>query len=193
MNIRRVYKGKVIDLSLKSLALPDGGTVLSEVVGHPGAVLVAPFLKNGSLVMIRQYRPVIGRYIYEFPAGTRRRGEPYRSCAERELAEETGLRSRAFTRLGEIYPVPGYSTEKMAGPRAVDNYLLRVIYPVPGYSTEKIVIYRAGSCLKGERRRERDEFMENVPATAKEAAALFRRGGITDAKTICALAFLGII
>lgn len=168
MNIRRVYKGKVIDLSLKSLALPDGGTVLTEVVGHPGAVLVAPFLKNGSLIMIRQYRPVIGRYIYEFPAGTRRRGEPYRSCAERELAEETGLRSRAFTRLGEIYPVPGYSTEK-------------------------IVIYRAGSCLKGECRRERDEFMENVPATAKEAAALFRRGGITDAKTICALAFLGII
>lgn len=168
MKERNIYKGKVVSLSLRDLALPKGRRAAVEVVGHPGAVLVAPFFRDGSLMMIRQYRPVIGRYIYEFPAGTRRRGEPYLRCAERELSEETGLSSRDFTRLGEIYPVPGYSTEKIA-------------------------IYRAGSCARGESRREHDEFIENIHLKRKEAAELFRRGLIADAKTICALAFLGII
>ena len=168
MKERIVYKGRVINLSVRDLPLPDGGRSAVEVIGHPGAVLVAPFLLDGSLMMVRQYRPVIGRYIYEFPAGTRRRGEPYLKCAARELREETGLSSRRFARVGEIYPVPGYSTEK-------------------------IVIYRADRAVRGQCRRERDEFMENVQMKKKEAADLFRAGGMIDAKTICALAFLGII
>jgi len=168
MKERTVYKGRVIDLSVKNLLLPDGSRSCVEVVGHPGAVLVAPFLRDGSLMMVRQYRPVIGRYIYEFPAGTRRRGESCLKCAARELREETGLSSRRFTRLGDIYPVPGYSTEK-------------------------IVIYRADGVVRGQCRRERDEFMENVQMKKKEAADYFSRGRIIDAKTICALAFLGIV
>ena len=61
--------------------------------------------------MIRQFRPVINSYLYELPAGTIDPKERSLACAKREIIEEVGYSASKITRLGKIYPVPGYSTE----------------------------------------------------------------------------------
>ena len=43
------------------------------------------------VVLVRQYRFSIGRFIYEFPAGLCEDGEDFRAAAVREMHEETGL------------------------------------------------------------------------------------------------------
>ena len=60
---------------------------------------------------MRQFRPALKKYIYELPAGTLDPNESIAACAHRELLEETGLKAKKLTKLGSIYPVPGYSTE----------------------------------------------------------------------------------
>ena len=56
---------------------------------------------------------MINAYIFELPAGTLEKGEAPLACARREIIEETGYSAKKLTRLGIIYPVPGYSTEKI--------------------------------------------------------------------------------
>lgn len=56
------------------------------------AVMIVPITKDSKLVMIKQYRPIIDDYIYEFPAGIIDSGESIQEAAERELYEETGLK-----------------------------------------------------------------------------------------------------
>jgi ADP-ribose pyrophosphatase len=136
------------------------------MVKHPGASLVVPFLDRDTVIMLRQLRPVIGRYIYEFPAGTLDPGESPLSCAKREIVEETGYFARSLRRLG-------------------------VIYPVPGYSTEEIYIYGAHGLCPVAREPEEDEVIEHRPMKRPEVRRLFRRGRIVDAKTIAALAYCG--
>src|SRR4051812_32146429 len=91
--------------------LPNGHTVKISYINHPGAVIIAPFLNKNTLVMMRQFRPALKKYIYELPAGTIDPQEKTITCARRELLEETGLKAKQWKALGFIYPVPGYSTE----------------------------------------------------------------------------------
>ena len=91
--------------------LPNGHTVRISFIEHPGAVIIVPLLPDGKVVLMRQYRPALKKYIYELPAGTIDPKEAPLVCARRELLEETGYKAKQFKRLGQIYPVPGYSTE----------------------------------------------------------------------------------
>src|ERR1700690_4484879 len=91
--------------------LPNGRTVRITYIDHPGAVIIDPFLNKDTIVMMRQFRPALNKYIYELPAGTLDPDESNAVCARRELLEETGFKPKKLTKLGSIYPVPGYSTE----------------------------------------------------------------------------------
>lgn len=84
-----------------------------EVVEHPGAVAILPLLERDKILLLKQYRPAIGKWIYEIPAGTLEKGEDYLECARRELEEETGYKARRMEKLFEMYLAPGYSTEKL--------------------------------------------------------------------------------
>ena len=95
----------------QAVKLPNGRTIRITVINHPGAVIIAPFLNKNTVVMMRQFRPALNKYIYELPAGTLDPNETIAACARRELLEETGLLTKKMTKLGSIYPVPGYSTE----------------------------------------------------------------------------------
>ena len=158
-----IYRGRLLNLALRRVRLPNGFAIDLEVIEHPGAALVVPFLDKNRVILIRQLRPVIKTYIYEAPAGTLKRGEDTLACARREIIEETGFSAQRFKMLGYIYPVPGYSTEK-------------------------IVIYKAG-CLKRRAgsQREKDEVIRNCTFTRSQVRRLFKKNKITDAKTICAL------
>lgn len=166
--IKSVYKGKLINLAIKKVRLPNGYLACLEIIKHAGAALIIPFLTEEKIILLRQFRPVINSYLYEFPAGTLKRGELPLSCARREILEETGYTAKKLTFLGKIYPVPGYSTEK-------------------------IFIYKAQKLKKQLRCTEEDEIIESLVVTKARLRKLFKSGKIVDAKTICALSMCGLL
>jgi ADP-ribose pyrophosphatase len=62
---------------------------------------------------VRQYRHAVGEWLTELPAGRVERGEDAQDAARRELEEETGYRCRALEPLGEVFPAPGFCSERM--------------------------------------------------------------------------------
>lgn len=158
---------KFLNVRSRRTRLPNGRTINLELVDHPGAVLIVPFITRDRVILLRQFRPVISAYIFELPAGTLEKDESPLACARREVIEETGYAADKLTRLG-------------------------VIYPVPGYSTEKITMYKAeGLQARGELACEPDEVIETIVVTRKAVRELFRAGKIIDAKTICAFTHCG--
>lgn len=100
-----------------TLALPDGRLVERATIEHPGAVVLVPVRPTDAgyeVLILRQYRLTLGREILELPAGTREGAEPWAACAQRELREETGHSAEQFIPLGEVWPAPGLSDERMA-------------------------------------------------------------------------------
>lgn len=168
MSSKQIFKGKLLNLITQKVRLPNGYVAHLEVIKHPGAALVIPFLSQDKIILLRQFRPVIKKYIYELPAGTLGKKETPLTCARREIIEETGYAAGKFTRIGHIYPVPGYSTEK-------------------------IIIYKAEKLKKQKVRPEKDELIKIKIVSKKHLGHLLKLGKINDAKTISALALSGIL
>lgn len=150
----------------KSARLPNNHKVSLEIVRHPGAALIVPFLDKDKIIILKQFRPVVKSFLYELPAGTCSEGETFLSCAKREIVEETGYSAKRFSLLGKIYPVPGYSTE--------------VIY-----------IFKAQDLIKKACSHEHDEFIQPLIMNKAKVRKFFKSGKIVDAKTISALALCG--
>ncbi len=166
---RPVYKGKLIHLDLNWVRLPNGFDVELELIRHPGAALIVPLLDGAKrLILLRQFRAAVNGYLYELPAGTLKKGESALACAKREIAEETGYAAAVFKKVGEIFPVPGYSTER-------------------------ITVFKATGLKKCRSYPEQDEVIERECMSVQAVNKLFRQGGIKDAKTICALALCGLL
>lgn len=165
-NKKILFKGKLISLVTKKMRLPNGYLANLEIIRHPGAVLVIPFLSEDKIILLKQFRPVINSYLYELPAGTLKKNESLFSCAKREIIEETGYAATSLKKIG-------------------------LIYPVPGYSTERIIIYQARGLKKKKGAFDKDEIIESFAVTKKQLKQMFRQGKITDSKTISALAICG--
>jgi ADP-ribose pyrophosphatase len=150
----------------QAVKLPNGRTIRISFINHPGAVIIAPFLNKNTVVMMRQFRPVLKKYIYELPAGTLDPDESTAACARRELLEETGFKTKKLTKLGSIYPVPGYSTE--------------VIH-----------IFKATQLTLTQAQPEEYEVIEIIPMDKHKVQRLWAQGKLMDAKSICTFAFCG--
>ena len=111
INITEVFKGKVINLRIDQVLLPDGRNATREVVEHPGAVAVVPVHADGSVILVRQYRHAVGKVLLEIPAGKLDLNEDPDMCAARELEEETGCRALNIKKLAAIFTTPGFSDE----------------------------------------------------------------------------------
>jgi ADP-ribose pyrophosphatase len=107
-----VFEGRVIALRRDTVAMPGGGTSVREVVHHPGAVVVVALDVDDSVVLLRQYRHPVGRYLWELPAGLRdAEGEPPLETAKRELAEEAELAADRWSLLTTTFSTPGFCDE----------------------------------------------------------------------------------
>ena len=164
-----VYKGRILQIEIDVVRLPSGHTVDMELVRHPGSVVLLPIPAPGQIILIRQYRYTIDRWIWELPAGSLKPGENPDTAAARECEEEIGLAPGRITRLGGYYPTPGFCDEEMIYYRCED---LRP--PAPGSTAKK----------------DEDEEIEPRTFTLDEARALVRSGEIVDLKTLAGLTLI---
>ncbi len=159
---KNVFKGRVLNLFLETVTLPNGGTVELEIIHHPGAAAVVPMKDDGTVVLVRQYRHALRTFIYEIPAGKLGPGEDPRGCAARELEEEIGYRAGSLE-------------------------LLASVYTAPGFCDEVIHIYLGTQLTPGRQQLDKDEVLEIVEMPLDQAIAHIRDGLIRDGKTIVGL------
>lgn len=108
---QRIHPGRVVDLWIEEVELPNGRVADLEVVRHPGAAAIVPITAAGDVILVRQYRHALGRYLLEIPAGKLSPGEDPAACAARELEEEVGHRAGRLEPLGALVPAPGFADE----------------------------------------------------------------------------------
>ena len=108
-----IYSGKVIDLDIDTVVLPNGVQTQLEIIRHPGGSAVVAINDQGEVCMLRQYRHAAGGWLWELPAGKIDNQEPPLSTAQRELAEEAQLAAEHWESLGEIISSPGVLTERI--------------------------------------------------------------------------------
>lgn len=104
---REIYHGRIIDVQVDTVSLPNGNTSTREVVRHPGGVGILALDDEDCAVLVEQYRYVFGRTLLEIPAGKREPGEDPLTTARRELREETGAEAAHWQPLGAVLPSPG--------------------------------------------------------------------------------------
>lgn len=156
-----IFKGKILNLRCDDAELPDGKPCTREFIEHGGGACVL-YVKDGKVLLVRQYRYPYAESIYEIPAGKLDKGEEPIKTAIRELEEEGGL-------------------------VADELKLLYVMYPSPGYTNEKIYIYQALSARETAARLDEGEYLDAEYIPLEKVKEMLANGEIKDAKTIIAL------
>jgi len=110
-HVKPVYEGRVINLRIESITMPNGVCVELEIVRHPGGAAIVALDCDNRVCLLRQYRHAAGGWIWELPAGKLETGEAAETTAARELVEEAGLHAARWERLGELIATPGFCDE----------------------------------------------------------------------------------
>jgi ADP-ribose pyrophosphatase len=119
-------RNRVFAVVTDEVVMPDGGTAERDYMVHVGAVGVVALDEEGRVALVYQYRPAVGRHLWELPAGLIDvEGEALVDAAARELAEEADLIAGQWELLAEVHTSPGCSTEK------IRLFLARGLSPVP--------------------------------------------------------------
>jgi len=160
----RVFDGKVFDVDRDRVRMTNGREVTVDVVRHPKSVVLLPMPEPGHIVLIRQYRYPLDRWLWELPAGSVDAGEQPEAAAHRECHEEIGQVPDTVVRLGSLHPTPGYCDEEM------------VFFRLSGLSTPSEAATP-----------DEDEDIESKVFTLADARDMVRRGEITDMKTVAGL------
>lgn len=163
----RMFDGKVFEIDRDRVRMPNGREVIVDIVRHVRSVVLLPIPEAGHVILIRQYRYPVRRWLWELPAGSVDPGEEPEAAAARECHEEIGLVPDTIVRLGAFLPTPGYCTEEM------------IFFRLSGLSTpnEPAEV-------------DEDEDIEPRTFTLSEARAMVRRGEIADMKTVVGLGLL---
>ena len=163
----RVYDGKVFDVDRDRVRMPNGRPVTVDIVRHPPSVVIIPVPEPQHVILIRQYRYAVNRWLWELPAGSVDEGETPEAAARRECHEEIGRVPGTLVRLAALLPTPGYCDEEM-------------------------VFFRASSLAEPDEAAavDEDEDIEPKVFALRDAREMVRRGEITDMKTVVGLAML---
>ena len=163
----QIFSGKVIDLYVEDVELPNGKTSKREIVKHPGAVAILAVTEEGKIIMVKQFRKPLERAIVEIPAGKLEKGEEPEYTALRELEEETGDTAKKLTKITAFYTSPGFADE------IVHVFLAEEL-----------------SVLEEKRALDEDEFVEVMEVTLEDALKLVESREVYDAKTAYAIQYL---
>ena len=155
---------------MDTVEFPDGRVGELEMVRHPGASAVLPFLTDPrgddpQILLIRQFRHAADGFIYEIPAGKLDGGEDPAVCAARELREETGCTAE---RLERVY----------------------TFYTTPGFTDERIHAFMASGLTRGEHKHEADEYMSLEAVGLSRALDMIKSGEISDAKSALTILYV---
>ena len=157
-----IFKGRVIDIGLETVALPNGNQVELEIIRHPGGAAAVALDDQRRVCLLRQFRHAGDGWLWELPAGKIDPGETPFATVSRELAEEAGVTAATWTDLGLMHSSPGVFTE--------------IIYLWLARDLETL-----GHAHEG------DEVIEIHWLPLSQALEWCNNGTITDAKTLIGL------
>lgn len=157
-----VFRGKLLNVYLDEVQLPDNTFSTREWIKHPGACAVVPVFEDGTIMLLKQFRYPPRKVFVEVPAGKIDAGEDPAVTAERELLEESGIHCEKLVHVGHFYPAIGYADE--------------IIYS-----------YVAWGLTVDQQKTDDDEFLKPYRISYQKAIQMIESGEITDSKTISTL------
>lgn len=157
-----IYEGRILNLRVDSVTLPNGQKHSREVIEHEPAVVIVAENDKGEILLIDQFRYAVNRTMTELPAGIVEKGENPDDAANRELSEETGWRGGEMERIHSFYSSPGFTNETM-------------------------YMYHATSLTPAKLPHDEDEFIVPRFATRDEVRRLIMSGDMFDGKTLLGL------
>ena len=163
------YEGRVFSVDVETIHSPDGHAHVVETVRHRPSVVLLPMADDGRVVLVRQYRHSVGRYLWELPAGGLNEDESAESAAARECEEETCFAPGRVERLRGLFPAPGFCDEELVYFRLSD---LREAAPDSPHRPDD------------------DEYIETRAFSVPETKAMVERGEILDLKTAYGLTLI---
>lgn len=162
LNRELVHKGAIVDFYTDTVKIPNGNTAKWDFIKHKGAAAIIPVDEDGRVIMVRQYRNAIEKNTLEIPAGGLNPGEDMKTCAARELEEETGYRAAQVEHLLDLYTTVAFCNEK------IGIYYTRELVPSAQHLDE-------------------DEYVSIERYTIDELTDMIFKGIIEDGKTIAAI------
>lgn len=109
--VQRIFSGRVIQVNVEKVQLPNGNVADLEIIHHPGGAAVAAIDEHRQVCLLRQFRHAAGGWVWELPAGKIDNREPPLQTAQRELEEEAGTVATHWESLGDVLSSPGVFTE----------------------------------------------------------------------------------
>lgn len=156
---KEIFAGRVIQVSVDTVQLPNGVRLPLEIVRHPGGAAAVAIDAQDRVCLLRQYRYAAGGYIYELPAGKLEPDEPPEVTVRRELVEEAAVSAARWESLGVSVSSPGCFNE------VVHLFLATELSPAQGGP-------------------DADEVFQVEWWPLEKAVEKALDGGISDAKTI---------
>ncbi len=153
------FEGRIFDVRVESVELPDGKIGYRELVDHPGGVGIVAITDDNKIILVKQYRKAVEKELVEIPAGKLERNEDPLECGKRELEEETGYTAKEFISLGYLYPSPGFANEVTH-------------------------LYLAWGLEKGDVNPDEDEYLDVFECSIEKIYDKIMKNQICDAKTV---------
>jgi ADP-ribose pyrophosphatase len=160
-----IYEGKVFNILVDDVQYPSGNHSIREVAEHLGGAVILAVFPDKNILLIKQHRYPIDKYIFELPAGKLDPNETPLDCAKRELEEETGYKATDWQKLTAIYTTPGFCTEQL------HIYMAQDLYPAEN----------------GRNLEEGELTMTLEILPLKKAMEMIESQEIVDGKTICGI------
>lgn len=156
---RYIFSGKIINLKIDKVKLPNNKISTREIIEHPGAVAIVALTEKEDVLLVKQYRKAANSILLELPAGKLEDNETKKECAQRELMEETGY-------------------------YANDIKYVTSFYTSPGFSNELLYLFFAKDLKQKKIPGDEDEFIEIKKLPLNTVIGKIKNGQIKDAKTI---------
>ena len=165
-----IYKGRVFDITVDQVMYPDNRLVKMECVRHRGSVVLLPMNAPDRILLVRQYRYVVDRWLWELPAGTLEPNESLEAAALRECHEEVGKVAGHARKMLSFFPSPGFCDEEM------NFFLLTGLRDrLPGEPAPH---------------QDPDEILNIKEFSVNEVRTMIRAGEISDMKTVVGMTLL---